>query len=177
MDDTTITSRLRLRPLAITDAEQTAALITPDVSQWTATWGATVSIAEVSERIAQIQSDTQHGVCFARAIERSNDGSLIGWINARKDAPEKRLGTFGYWIGEKFHGLGYMTEVCRAFIPIVWAGLGINVLEAGAQPNNTASIAILRRLGMQYVGERDELAPSRGRIERCSWFSLSCPEV
>lgn len=165
--------RIRLRPLSAADAAPTAPLITPGVSRWTATWPPQVSPPEVADRIARTRQNEAKGLCVARVIERAADGSLMGWITAIKPTPEGRVGTLGYWIGEIFHGQGYMTEACRAFVALAWDGLGIDVLEAGAQPANTASIAILKRLGMRYIGDRDDLASVRGRVERCAWYALA----
>jgi RimJ/RimL family protein N-acetyltransferase len=49
------------------------------------------------------------------------------------------------------------------------------VIEAGAQPENAASIAILRKLGMQCTGMRRDYAPVRNRDETCVYFELSRP--
>ncbi len=146
--------------------------MTPGVSRWTATWPSQVSNEQALRRIADVHDRTARGICFAQAIERLSDGVLMGWINARKPSPDARVGAIGYWMGEAFHGRGYMTEAVRAFLPLVWDKLSVDMIEAGALPNNTASIAILKRLGMRYVGDREELSPVRNRIERCVWYAL-----
>lgn len=165
-------ARLRLRPISQSDAGPTAALVTFGVSRWTATWPIQVSDEEVLRRIANLDERTTQGVCFARAIERRSDRTLMGWISAGKQSPDARVGTISYWIGEAFHGQGYMTEAVRVFVPLVWAALDIDVIEAGAQPENKASISILKRVGMRYLGDREEFAPVRNRVERCAWYAL-----
>jgi RimJ/RimL family protein N-acetyltransferase len=167
-----MTLRLRLRPISNEDAGPTAALITYGVSRWTATWPTQVSTQEVLQRIADVHDGEVRGTTFARAIERLSDGALMGWINARKQSAEGRVATVGYWIGEQFHGQGYMTEAATAFVPLAWSALDVDVIEAGAQPENAASISILKRLGMHHVGDREELAPVRNRVERCAWYAL-----
>ena len=176
MPHETTPARLRLRPILLSDASATSALMTPGISRWTATWPSQVSNEEALQRIADVHDRTAQGICFAQAIERLSDGVLMGWINARKESPDARTGVIGYWMGEPFHGRGYMTEVVRAFVPLVWDNLRVDVIEAGALPDNTASIAILKRLGMRYVGDREELAPVRNRIERCVWCALDRPD-
>jgi RimJ/RimL family protein N-acetyltransferase len=166
------TARLRLRPISQSDAGPTAALMTLGVSRWTATWPTQVSAQDVLQRITDLHVRTARGIYFARAIERLSDGVLMGWTSARKQSPDARVGAIGYWIGEAFHGQGYMTEAVRAFVPLVWENLSVDVIEAGTLPENTASISILKRLGMRYVGDREELAPVRNRIERCVWYAL-----
>jgi [ribosomal protein S5]-alanine N-acetyltransferase len=164
--------RIRLRPLEPADAAATAVLITPGVSRWTGSWPESVTAAEVLERIRLTAAAALKGLAFTRVIERANDGALMGWISAKKATAEETVGTLGYWIGECFHGQGYMTEAVRTFLPLAWDALALKVIEAGAQPDNAASIAILKRLGMRPIGERTELAPARGRFEKCVWFAL-----
>ena len=172
MPYTTITERLGFRPILQSDAAATAALMTAGLSRWLATWPSQVSNQEVSQRIADLHDRTAEGTCFARAIEGLDDGTLMGWVSARKETKDSRLGVIGFWIGEPFHGRGYMTEAVRAFVPLVWDNLGVDVIEAGALPENAASISILKRIGMHYIGDRLELAPARNRIERCVWYAL-----
>lgn len=168
--------RVRLRLLAAADAAPTAALISPGISRWTATWPEQVSAGEVAQRIDRTLENEAAGLCLARVIERAEDGALMGWVTAFRSAPGARVAALGYWIGEAFHGRGTTSAACAAFLPMVWRGLDIDVLEAVAQPANTASIAILRRLGMEYVGDREEFAPVRGRADRCVWYRMARPQ-
>ena len=55
--------------------------------------------------------------------------------------------------------------------------LGVRVIEAAVRPDNPASIAVLRRLGMRCVGERSVHASTRGRDERCLAYELARPET
>ena len=164
--------RVRLRPLELSDAAAIALLMTPGVSRWTASWPESVTPEEVSERIRSVSESTQRRLALTQVIERAWDGILMGWISAKKVTSDDTVASFGYWIGEQFHGCGFMTEAARLFVTLAWDELGLEVIEAGAQPGNAASIAILKRLGMQPIGERTELAPSRGRLEKCVWFAL-----
>jgi ribosomal-protein-alanine N-acetyltransferase len=49
------------------------------------------------------------------------------------------------------------------------------VIEAGAQPGNTASFAIMRACGMRPVGERMIPVPARGRDELCHFYEVHRP--
>lgn len=172
-----LTPRLQLRPLASSDAAATSALITPDVSRWTASWPAEISVEEAQIRIAEGQARAAEGLLFARAIVRISDGALMGWISVGKPTVAARLGTMGYWIGEAYQARGYMTEAVRAFMPRVWTALDVDVIEAGAQPGNAASLSILQGLGMRRLGDREDLAPVRNRMEICAWYALDRPKA
>ncbi len=49
-------------------------------------------------------------------------------------------------------GFGYATEAARALIEYGFKVLGFPLVFAIAQPNNKRSIAVMKRLGMQYDG-------------------------
>jgi ribosomal-protein-alanine N-acetyltransferase len=68
-----------------------------------------------------------------------------------------------------------MAEAAAEFVALAWRSLDIDVLEAAAQPQNAASISILTKLGMRYVGDRSEFTPKRGRNETCAYFELRRP--
>jgi RimJ/RimL family protein N-acetyltransferase len=76
-------------------------------------------------------------------------------------------------MGEAYHGHGYMTEAARAAFGVAFTHLDLDVIEAGANPLNTPSLAVIRRLGMTRACERIMWASSRGRNERCVFYELT----
>lgn len=168
--------RLRLRPLHDGDALETSRLITPAVSRWTATWPESIGPLEAAHRIEAVLQEEIEGAALVRAIERTADNALIGWIGLHKASPSASRAALGYWLGELFHGQGYMREAASTFVPLAWRPLAIEVIEAGAQLDNSASISILRRLGMRYTDTRTEFTPNRQRWEACAYFELARPD-
>jgi ribosomal-protein-alanine N-acetyltransferase len=71
----------------------------------------------------------------------------------------------GYWLGEKHHGKGYMKELAPVALAAAFKLLDVEVIEAGAQPENTASLAVMRGCGREFTGERMVYAPARKREE------------
>jgi ribosomal-protein-alanine N-acetyltransferase len=65
-----------------------------------------------------------------------------------------------------------MHEAAPATVAAAFARLGLDVIEAGAQPGNAASFAVMRACGMQPIGERDVFAAARGRHERCMFYEV-----
>jgi RimJ/RimL family protein N-acetyltransferase len=175
MTDVIQTARLRLRPLAMGDAAPTAALMSPQIARWTGSWRGDPSIKDVAERLESALERNRLGLAFDRAITLGADGALMGWIGVRKTQAESRRGALGYWIGEAFFGQGYTREATRAFLPLAWAALDVDVVEAAAQAANTASIAVLKGLGMRPLGQRMEFAPARGAADLCEAFEIERP--
>jgi len=50
--------------------------------------------------------------------------------------------------------------------------LALERIEAGAQPENLSSFAVMRRVGMSAIGERLIWADNRQRSERCLFYSV-----
>lgn len=66
----------------------------------------------------------------------------------------------GYYGMLNFARTGLMTEALRAAVDFAFSELGLHRLEANIQPGNTASIALVRRVGFKQEG----LSPSYLRI-------------
>ena len=84
---------------------------------------------------------------------RVDDGRLVGAVNAN----EVVLGCFrsaflGYWIGAPFARQGLMSEALALMISHAFGALGLHRLEANVQPDNAASLALVRRVGFRREG-------------------------
>ena len=174
-NDAFLTARLRLRPLTDADAGPSAALMAEPISRRTGSWRPDNGPADVLERIQRHRLAQTEGRGVMRAIERRADGALMGWIgvDGLKDQPGR--GTIGYWLGEAFWGRGYGGEAAAAVLNAAWTWLELDVIEAGVQPDNTASLAIVRRLGMVPIGERTTVSSARGTRELCLYFEIRRP--
>jgi ribosomal-protein-alanine N-acetyltransferase len=169
------TERLMIRPVQETDAGVTAPLVTPSISRWTATWPPSISVEGVLDRIKSAIEAQRVGQGIALAIIRKCDGALMGWVGLHRNRLDPKTWSFGYWLGESFHGKGYMSEAMGAIIRHAWSQFDIEVIEALAQPENGASIAILQKQGMHFAGERTDFAPVRNRDERCVCYQIRRP--
>ena len=128
-----------------------------------------------AERIAESRGAASNGLTLPFAIVDKASGALIGWIVVHRDAADSRRGSFGYWLGEAHHGRGYMREAAPAALRAGFDRLGLDVIEAGAQPGNAASVAVLRACGLIPTGTRMVPAPARGRDELCEMFEIRRP--
>ena len=166
------TERLRLRCVAPDDAHATSALMTPEVSRWVAYWPFPFTYQMAVERIESSLKLAHTGDMLPFAVVEKASDQMIGWVMFNRDTEDRQRGSFGYWLGEKYHGKGYMTELGRVALAAAFKLLDVDVIEAGAQPDNTASFAIMRRCGMRFIGERMVYAPSRRREELCHFYEI-----
>lgn len=169
------TARLKLRCVRPGDAARTSAMMTPAVSRWVASWPVPFTPEMAAERIAAARKAAEEGRALPFVVERRSDGALLGWVGVNRDAMSNRRGVLGYWLGEEHHGYGYMREAVSAVVAAAFEKLNLDVIEAGAQPGNAASFAVLRGCGMTPAGERMVFAPARDRDELCLFYEAARP--
>ena len=94
------------------------------------------------------QSD---GACFL--ICRAADGAVMGSIALSQIFYGGfRSAYLGYQIGEEFAGQGYTTEAIQLMLRHAFTNLKLHRVEANIQPDNTASIALVKRAGFTKEG-------------------------
>jgi len=86
-------------------------------------------------------------------VRRKSDAHLTGVVNVS----EPVMGVFrsaylGFYAFAGFERQGYMTEGVALVLDRAFSELGFNRLEANIQPGNTASAALVSRLGFRKEG-------------------------
>ena len=103
---------------------------------------------------------------FAAFIERTHSSSTAGFVLSRID-DDKIVGVIslsqifygplksaylGYGLFADFTGRGYATDAVRLIVRYAFNELKLHRIEANIQPNNTASIKLVARLGFSKEG-------------------------
>ena len=141
------TERLTLRPLAPADAEAYAAMrYHPAVAEWLLpAAGDPVDLARAAiERFAQSWQRRRYapwGLFLA--------GRLIGH-GGLNFVPEFGETEVLWALHPDAWGHGYATEVARAALAYGFDTLGLNLIFAITLPDNHASQAVMKRLGLTY---------------------------
>ena len=170
------TARLRLRLVDERDAPAAARLMTPAISRWLASWPSPLDEAGAAARLRRMHDAAAKGEALCFAIERRESAELIGLVMIVRCKHDARRGDLGYWLGEAFHHQGYMSEAAAAAVAAAFARLNLVAVEAGAQPDNVGSLAVMRHLGMRPIDERPVWAEARGREERCVYYAVTRDE-
>ena len=99
---------------------------------------------------------------FARGLTGPNVGlvarevasnEVVGVVNINEIvAGAFQSAYLGYYGMPNFARTGLMTEAVRAAVVYAFSELGLHRVEANVQPGNTASIALVRRLGFKQEG-------------------------
>ena len=167
------TPRLRLRCARAADAPRIAGLMTPAISRWLASWPTPYTPAMAGERIAAWGAMARDGHGMPCVVEERSGGVVVGWVHVLRLRERPERATMGYWSGEAYGGRGYVREAAAALAAAAWGFLGVEVSEAGAQPGNAGSFAVMRALGMRPAGERMVFASARGREELCLFYEMT----
>jgi RimJ/RimL family protein N-acetyltransferase len=110
----------------------------------------------------QIALFDERGFCLWKLLPRLQDGGrLIGFCGLQP-LPQTEMGRdeieIGWWLARACWGRGLATEAARVAMRDGFERVGLQRMVAIAQPANTASIGIMRKLGMRL----DSMTHSRG---------------
>ncbi|MEN6372703.1 MAG: GNAT family protein [Armatimonadota bacterium] len=98
-------------------------------------------------------------------------GSLAGLIGFHTH--NAKCMEIGYWLSEEHQGKGLAISSCKQLIRYAFEDLHINRIEIRAEPGNSRSWAIPRRLGFTYEGTlRQASVSSDGSMADMMVFSL-----
>lgn len=169
------TPRLFLRCVTVHDATATSSLMTLEVSRWVAAWPVPFTIEMAISHIAASRELAYAGDALPFGVVEKASGALIGWVMLNRDQQDRRRGSLGYWLGEQHHGKRYMRELAAAAVAAGFKWLDLDVIEAGAQPANIASFAVMRACGMKPARKGMVYARARKRDEFCQFYEIQRP--
>jgi RimJ/RimL family protein N-acetyltransferase len=112
------------------------------------------------------------------------DDRVIGAQDLRADRfSETHTTESGSWLGERYQGQGYGTEMREAVLSLAFAGLGAAAATSGSFEGNIASARVSEKLG--YVESGEDFHEPRGvrvreqkyTLTREAWLSHERPAV
>ena len=92
---------------------------------------------------------TGEGQVLDLAVVLRESGQVIGDALLFLHSERHRAGEVGYAFNPAFHGHGYATEAAREMLRLGFEELGLHRIIARVDQRNTASAAVLTRLGMR----------------------------
>jgi ribosomal-protein-alanine N-acetyltransferase len=105
------------------------------------------------ERFAEYLKSRQEPGDDGFFIRDKDTGAILGVVNL--NCIVRRLfqsAYLGYYIGAAFAGRGYMTEGIKLIAGYAFGEMNLHRLEANIQPENLASIAIVKKCGFRKEG-------------------------
>jgi RimJ/RimL family protein N-acetyltransferase len=117
--------------------------------------GRTESLEEVILWIEGTHRRWHNGDGYTWTAERKLDGSIVGQVTVVQmdDEPTWAL---AFWTHPDCWGEGFATEIAQCAIEFAFQELSATRVWAAAATWNEASIRVLEKLGMKYLGENRE---------------------
>ena len=105
------------------------------------------------EQYAAFLSRCRRADCACFLICRTEDGAIVGSINLSQIFHGGFQNAYlGYHVGGPYAGQGYLTDALRLVLRYAFEDLKLHRLEANIQPENVASLALVRRAGFVREG-------------------------
>jgi RimJ/RimL family protein N-acetyltransferase len=145
------TERLLLRPFRESDLDDLHAMRSlPEVVRYL--YGEVRSREECEEMLAERLTQTSvaaEGDGLSLAVERREDGHVIGDLSLWLRNAEHRQGEIGFVFHPDAQGQGYAREAATALLSVAFGELGLHRVFGRTDGRNEASTALMRRLGMR----------------------------
>lgn len=167
------TERLILRPFLEEDAEAMFDnwASDPEVTKFLS-WPTYKSIDDAHAILNQWLESYDNPEFYQWAIVLKELGQPIGSISVVNLDNRVDLAEIGYCIGKNWWGQGIMPEALKAVMQYLFEVVGMQRLEAGHDPENSASGAVIRKCGFRYEGTlRRRIRSNRG-ITDVAWYSM-----
>jgi ribosomal-protein-alanine N-acetyltransferase len=142
--------RVTLREFTRDDVDASLALVGDDrVTRWLSFDSRTREQAAqmIEGVIERAQSDPRTEYYLAGVLD---DGTLIGF--ARLGLTGVKAGKLGYAVAADHWGHGHALDMSRQLVDFGFQDLELHRISAAIGPDNEPSIAVARRLGMEYEG-------------------------
>ncbi|CRK60361.1 probable acetyltransferase [Alloactinosynnema sp. L-07] len=104
------------------------------------------------------------------AVATPADDRLVGF--ARLGLGGVQAAKLGYAIAADHWGNGYATDAARTLIDYGFSELGLHRISAAIGPDNTASLAVIRRLGFTYEGRLRDHVHTNGAWRDSELYSI-----
>ncbi|NMR32826.1 GNAT family N-acetyltransferase [Chryseobacterium aquaticum] len=147
------TDHLLLREFEVSDAKNFYELnLNPNVIKYTGN----KAFKDVNEakNFLENYSDYQRNGFGRWAVINKSDHEFLGWCGLKYD--EKLNETdIGFRFFEHFWNLGFATESAKACIDYGFVKLNLKTIIGRAMKENSASVKVLEKIGLQYVRDFD----------------------
>lgn len=165
------TERLLLRQIEPRDADDMYEYsCQPEVTKYLL-WSSYVRPEQAVSYIDSIQKSYHAGGYYDMAVVLKSENKMIGTCGLTHVNTRDGVSEIGFVLNPVYHRQGYGYEAALAMMRFSFIDLNCNRVEAKCMRGNTASRALMQKLGMQYEGCARQLMYVKGQyrdIETCS---------
>ena len=126
---------------------------------------------EKSDAVLARHDGYRHEDLGFNVVERRKDGAVIGFCGLKPGAPDTPIADeveIGWMFARPFWGRGYAREAAAASLDWAWANRDCPRVVAITAACNTASRALMERLGMAWFADFDHAIHAEGSRLRAS---------
>ena len=165
-------SRVRLRHLAESDTDSLFELFSDE--EVTRYWSAPPfqKRAQAAELLAAIKEGFRQKSLFQWGIAQKSGDKVIGTTTLFHLDEKNRRAEIGYALNRQFWGNGFVNEALSSLFDFAFTELNLHRIEADVDPQNSASIRVLERLGFQKEGYLRERWIIDGKIYDALFYGL-----
>lgn len=169
-----------LRPLRPEDAEEYISVRGRN-RHWLGPWDATSPVPVSGSRtfadvVDFYQEEALAGRMLPFVIEV--DGELVGQVNVSNIVLGSfRSCTVGYWVAQAVAGRGIMPTALALVADHAFADLALHRVEVNIRPENSASLAVVRKLGFRDEGLRRRMLHIDGGWRDHRSFALTTEDL
>ncbi|HEY2628652.1 MAG TPA: GNAT family N-acetyltransferase [Usitatibacter sp.] len=166
------TARVKLRFVEERDVDAVYAVYSDPVVARYLSRPAQTDRAEAVKMVGNILAGYGDGSSVAFAMERREDGVVMGIVMLFRMHEESRRAEIGYSMARAYWGQGYMDESLRTAIDYAFGPMNLNRLEADIDPRNVSSAKSLVRLRFKAEGVLRERWIVSGEVSDTAYYGL-----
>ncbi len=166
------TERLLLRKLHLEDAEDMFEYAVDPELAGLGMWLPFHTIEDSRADLEETLRNYAKGELVDWAIVLKAEAKMIGRAGLGRYSPRNYRAELGYALNRRYWGKGYMTEAAQVIMAFGFGALGLHRIEANVLSENSASIHILEKLGMQYEGVKREATFVRNRFDDVKLYAI-----
>jgi ribosomal-protein-alanine N-acetyltransferase len=170
---------VRLRPIRVSDAAAWEEVQIRN-REWLSPWEATSPEPGVAPSFATVvrsfRREARAGRMLPFVVEV--DGRFRGQLTVSQIAwGSARSGSIGYWIDREVAGRGIIPLAVAMVIDHCFRTVGLHRIEINIRPENAASLAVVRKLGLRGEGLRERFIHIDGDWRDHLTFAVTADEV
>lgn len=154
MNPTFETNRIQVRPRTLADLEECLSMDRdPEVTKFIpGPWADPVKHrAFVIERM---NTDYPDGLGYWSIIDLLDKNSFLGWVFLVPCDSHTKDAEIGWRLNRKSWGKGYGTEASALIVQHAFESMDLESIIAEIDPSNAGSIAVAKKLKMEFVEEK-----------------------
>ena len=164
------TDRFIIRPFKMSDIGPSYKMnLDPEVSRYTCDGDIPTEHGMEKRIIEDVFGDYEKFGFGRLAIEWKENGKFIGFTGL-KYLDDLDVVDIGYRLKKEYWGLGIATEAGKISIDLGFNKLGLERIIAMILPQNTNSIRVAEKLGMQFKNDIEEQGQLARVYEISKWF-------